>query len=88
VLDAFADSEELMQAMGASAWLPRLGGAAPVFRGERMGDGGLIEPIPYQAAPRQAATHVLVLRSRPAGYRRPLISALDLAARGRARGRL
>jgi predicted patatin/cPLA2 family phospholipase len=76
VLDRFADAEELMQAVRASAWLPRLGGAAPVFRDERMGDGGLIEPIPYQTAVRQGATHVLVLRSRPAGYRQPLLSRL------------
>jgi predicted patatin/cPLA2 family phospholipase len=42
-----------------------------VYRGERMLDGGLIESIPSETALREGATHVLVLRSRPAGYRRP-----------------
>ena len=70
VLQNFADVEELMQAVRASASLPRLGGRPPVFHGERMADGGLIEPIPFETALAQGATHVLVLRSRPAGYRR------------------
>ena len=34
-----------------------------------MADGGLIEPIPFETPLREGATHVLVLRSRPAGYR-------------------
>jgi predicted patatin/cPLA2 family phospholipase len=73
VLGDFADVEELMLAVRASAALPRLGGSPPVFRGERMADGGLIEPIPVDAALREGATHVLVLRSRPAAYRRPAL---------------
>ncbi len=71
VLTDFADIEELMQAVRASSSLPRLGGEPPVFRGERMTDGGFIEPIPYETALREGATHVLVLRSRSAGYRQP-----------------
>jgi predicted patatin/cPLA2 family phospholipase len=47
-----------------------------VFRGERMADGGLIEPIPFQTAIEEGATHVLVLRSRAAGYRKPAFSEL------------
>jgi predicted patatin/cPLA2 family phospholipase len=70
VLSEFADADELIQAVRASAALPRLGGPAPTFRGERMADGGLLEPIPYETALREGATHVLVLRSRPAGFRR------------------
>ena len=73
----FADGEELLQAVRASAALPRLGGALPSFRGERMADGGLIEPIPFETALRDDATHVLVLRSRPAAYRQPALRALD-----------
>jgi predicted acylesterase/phospholipase RssA len=73
VLDGFADGDELRQAVRASASLPRLGGRAPVFRGERMADGGLIEPIPFQTAMAEGATHVLVLRTRPAGYRKPAV---------------
>jgi hypothetical protein len=38
-----------------------------------MADGGLIEPIPFQTAMAQGATHVLVLRTRPAGYRKPAV---------------
>ena len=76
VLADFADSDELTQAIRASASLPRLGGALPAFRGERMADGGLIEPIPYETPLREGATHVLVLRSRPARYRKPALSEL------------
>ena len=77
VLAGFADIGELMRAVRASASLPRLGGEPPVFRGERMVDGGLIEPIPVETALREGATHVLVLRSRPAGYRQPTLRSLD-----------
>ena len=37
-------------------------GAPPVYRGEPMVDGGLLEAIPYRTALREGATHVLVLR--------------------------
>ena len=76
VLSDFRDLDELRQAVRASAALPKLGGEPPVFRGERMVDGGLIEPIPFETAIAEGATHVLVLRSRPAGYRKPALSAL------------
>jgi predicted patatin/cPLA2 family phospholipase len=84
VLQDFADIDELMQAVRASAALPMLGGEPPVFRGERLVDGGLIESIPYETALREGATHVLVLRSRPAGYRKP--AYLNLAERLAVRG--
>lgn len=71
VLRDFTDAEELMQAVRASAALPVLGGEPPVFRGERMADGGILEAIPHETALREQATHVLVLRSRPAGHRKP-----------------
>jgi predicted patatin/cPLA2 family phospholipase len=76
VLSGFADADELMQAVRASAALPTLGGPAPAFRGERMVDGGVLEPIPYETALREGATHVLVLRSRPAGFRRAVAADL------------
>jgi len=79
VLAGFADIGELMRAVRASASLPRLGGEPPVFRGERMVDGGLIEPIPAETAVREGATHVLVLRSRPAEYRQPTLRGLGEA---------
>jgi predicted patatin/cPLA2 family phospholipase len=76
VLRDFADVDEMMLAVRASSALPRLGGRPPVFRGERMADGGLIEPIPLETALNEGATHVLVLRSRPPGYRRPALREL------------
>src|SRR5205085_4790198 len=42
----------------------------PAFRGERLADGVLIEPIPYETALREGATDVLVLRTRAAGDRK------------------
>jgi predicted patatin/cPLA2 family phospholipase len=45
-------------------------GHPPAFRGERLVDGCLIEPIPYETASREGATDVLVLRTRPAGDRK------------------
>lgn len=76
VLHGFADIDEAMQAVRASGSLPWLVGPPPAFRGERMTDGGLIEPIPFKTALAQGATHVLVLRSRPAAYRKPPINTL------------
>ncbi|MGZ6662065.1 MAG: patatin-like phospholipase family protein [Solirubrobacteraceae bacterium] len=76
VLADFSDVDELRQAVRASAALPRLGGEPPVFRGEHMADGGLIEAIPSQTAIEEGATHVLVLRSRSAAYRKPALSEL------------
>jgi predicted acylesterase/phospholipase RssA len=40
VLRDFADADEVLQAVRASAAMPRLGGEPPMFRGERMADGG------------------------------------------------
>jgi predicted patatin/cPLA2 family phospholipase len=76
VLHGFVDFDEVLRAVRASASLPRLGGELPVFRGERMADGGLVEPIPFQTALREGATRVLVLRSRPCVYRQPALGAI------------
>ncbi len=83
VLGDFADRDALALAVRASASLPRLGGEPPVVGGERMADGGLIEPIPFPTAVREGASHILVLRSRPSTYRKPAVSELGatLAAR-------
>ena len=81
VLAGFSDMAEAMDAVRASAALPGLAGPAPRFRGERMTDGGLIEPIPFDTALQEGATHVLVLRSRPAGYRkRSLVGVAEALA--------
>lgn len=81
ILAGFSDMAEAMDAVRASAALPGLGGPAPLFRGELMTDGGLIEPIPFETALAEGATHVLVLRSRPAGYRkRSLVGVAEALA--------
>jgi predicted patatin/cPLA2 family phospholipase len=81
VLADFPDMTEAMDAVRASGALPGLAGPAPRFRGERMTDGGLIEPVPFQTALAEGATHVLVLRSRPAGYRkRSLVGVAEALA--------
>jgi predicted patatin/cPLA2 family phospholipase len=69
VLRDFESAADLLAAVRASCSIPVLTGAPPTYRGEAMVDGGLLESIPYATALREGATHVLVLRSRSAGYR-------------------
>jgi predicted patatin/cPLA2 family phospholipase len=69
VLRDFESAADLLGAARASCAIPMLAGAPPTYRGEPMVDGGLLEPIPYRTALREGATHVIVLRSRDAGYR-------------------
>ena len=69
VLGGFRDTAELLEAVRVSCAIPLIGGVPPAFRGERMVDGGLVEAIPYVSALREGSSHVLVLRSRPTGYR-------------------
>jgi predicted acylesterase/phospholipase RssA len=82
VLGDFRDTDDLLAAVRVSCAVPVLGGAPPSYRGEAMVDGSLIEPIPYRAALREGATHVLVLRSRDAAYRsRPRARVAEFALR-------
>ena len=69
VLGDFRDTEELLAAVRVSCTLPVIGGAPPLYRGEPMVDGGLLEPIPYVTALREGASHVVVLRTRDAEHR-------------------
>ena len=71
VLSDLRDPDEVLGAVRASCSVPLLNGAPHEFRGERLVDGGFLESIPYPSALREGATHVLVLRSRDAGYRLP-----------------
>ena len=71
VLRDFESAADVLAAARASCSIPVLAGAPPTYKGEAMVDGGLLEPIPYRTASREGATHVLVLRSRDAGYRAP-----------------
>ncbi|GAA3606126.1 patatin family protein [Nonomuraea rosea] len=57
---------ELRLALRASAALPFLAGPPIELAGRHYYDAGLAESIPYRTALAQGASHVLVLRSRPA----------------------
>lgn len=80
VLGGFRDTAELLDAVRVSCTIPVIGGEPRTFRGERMLDGGLIEPIPYVSALREGSSHVLVLRSVDAAHRaRPRSRLAELA---------
>ena len=82
VLRAFVDVGEHLQAVRASCSVPVLAGPPTAFREEALWDGGLLEPLPYRSALAEGATHVLVLRTRPEGYRaRPPARPTALALR-------
>lgn len=70
VLGDFADVEELIGAVRVSCSLPLLAQSPVYFRGVPMADGSLLESMPYASAIAGGASHVLVLRSRPATYRK------------------
>ncbi|MFF3444240.1 patatin family protein [Streptosporangium sp. NPDC002721] len=57
---------ELRLALRASAALPFLAGPPVELAGRLYYDAGLAESVPYRTALAQGASHVLVLRSRPA----------------------
>jgi predicted patatin/cPLA2 family phospholipase len=57
---------ELRLALRASAALPLLAGPPVEFAGRRFYDAGVSESVPYRTALTQGATHLLILRSRPA----------------------
>ena len=69
-LHSFTDLDELLLAMRTSASVPFMCGHPLAFRGERLADGGVIEPISYEIALREGATDVLVPRTRTAGDRK------------------
>jgi predicted patatin/cPLA2 family phospholipase len=71
VLGGFESVADALAAVRASCAIPLVAGAPPIYRGEPMVDGGLLEPIPFRSALREGATHVLVLRSRAAAWRSP-----------------
>ncbi|MGH2870120.1 MAG: patatin-like phospholipase family protein [Solirubrobacteraceae bacterium] len=69
ILGDFSSMQEVRRAVWASCAIPILAGDIVEFRGDHYVDGGLIESMPYAAALREGATHVLVLRARHADYR-------------------
>jgi predicted patatin/cPLA2 family phospholipase len=70
VLADMADANDLLEAVRVSCALPLLSEPPMLYRGMRLADGGFLESMPYTTAFAQGATHVLVLRSRPASYRK------------------
>jgi predicted patatin/cPLA2 family phospholipase len=82
VLQDFTDVDEELQAVRASCSVPVLSGPPTVFRGEPLWDGGLLEPMPFRSPVHQGATHVMVLRTRPAAFRaRPPAGPAAIALR-------
>ena len=88
VLADFRDTADLLDAVRVSCTIPVLGGSAVSYRGEQMVDGALLEPIPFVSALREGSSHVLVLRSRPAGYHARERSRVAELAMRRARPEL
>lgn len=70
VLNDFQSVEELLKGVRASCSLPLLAGPYAIFREKRMTDGGMLAAFPYRPALADGATDVLVLRTRPAAYRK------------------
>jgi predicted patatin/cPLA2 family phospholipase len=70
VLSDLTTVEELRGALLATTRLPWLGGPPVDFRGRRWLDGGIVDPIPVEAALALGATHALVLQTRPEGVPR------------------
>ncbi|HEY6760827.1 MAG TPA: patatin-like phospholipase family protein [Baekduia sp.] len=70
VLSDLTSEAELRGALLATSRLPWLGGDPVAFRGRRWLDGGLVDPIPVDAALNLGATHALVLQTRPEGVSR------------------
>ena len=71
VLADLRDRDTALSAIRASCAVPLLSGGPHQFRGEPLVDGGFLESVPYGAALREGATHVLVLRSCTATHRLP-----------------
>jgi predicted patatin/cPLA2 family phospholipase len=76
-LDAFATGDAILEAMRASARLPLLGGDPVHIGGRRYLDGGILQPVPFDAALASAATHVLLLLTWPADLARGRPSRVD-----------
>ncbi|MFB9134010.1 patatin family protein [Vibrio olivae] len=65
------DPKDIAQVMKASSALPILYRNGVELDGVRYVDGGVADALPIQAAIEQGAKNIMVLRSRPASYRKP-----------------
>lgn len=75
--DGFENKSDLKEALRASSQYPVIAGPPALFRGREYLDATVTMSIPFQAALDAGCTHVLVLRTRPAGEIRPIPSSLD-----------
>lgn len=66
LLTNFADKEDLVTCLKASANVPKIAGDPVVHRGERLVDAAVFEAVPWRAAIADGCTHVVVLCTRPA----------------------
>ena len=76
MFDGFGDAADLLAALRASATMPIVAGGPALYRGQRLLDASLSEPIPLAAAEAGGHSHVLVLRTR-GGEMRARPSAFD-----------
>ncbi|MBV7298399.1 patatin-like phospholipase family protein [Enterovibrio paralichthyis] len=65
------DVDMLVETMKASSALPVMYRQGVELNGVRYVDGGVTDAIPVAEAIRRGATKIMVLRSRPASYRKP-----------------
>ena len=76
--------EDLKQCLKASAAVPTLAGPEPVmWRGQRLVDAAVMEPVPVHAAIADGCTHVLVLCTRslpPLGEKRTESVSSDVSS--------
>ena len=86
-LGEFESVAQVRQAAWASRWIPMSDAEVVHFRGGALADRALTDPVPYTAALEHGATHVLVLRTRSARYRKdpwrgPLRKVMEAMLRG------
>ncbi len=74
LLRDFADGNDVLEGIRASATMPILAGPPYLHRGRHYWDGSLTQPIPLDAAVLLRCTHVVALLTRPRGAGRPDLS--------------
>lgn len=73
VLSGFRDQDDLFEALRASASIPLVAGLHPAqYRGRALWDAAAVDAYGINSAAKDGCTHLVVLRSRPAGAERQL----------------
>jgi len=70
LLEGWHSRADIVEALKASSWIPRIAGPPRVFRGHSLVDAAVFEPVPVMSAINDGCTHVLVLCTRPAKRRK------------------